>query len=64
MKSVGIIVGVGVAGIFVGAVAMEVINRFRPNFVKEIQENTKKAFSDMGSAFKEGYFGEPSEEKK
>jgi len=64
MKSVGVLVGIGVAGVFVGALAMEIIHRVRPNLVKEIQESTKKTFENMGTAFKEGYHGVPVEEKK
>lgn len=63
MKGVGALVGVGVAGLFVGALVMEVIHRARPNFVKDVQASTKKAFSDMGSAFKEGYYGMKVDEK-
>ena len=61
MKSVGILVGIGVAGVFVGAVAMEIIHRFHPNLIKDIQESTKKTFSDMGTAFKEGYGSLPAD---
>ena len=57
MKSVGALVGVGVAGLFVGALVMEVIHRVRPNLVKEVQASTKKAIADIGAAFKEGYYG-------
>ncbi len=55
MKSIGILVGIGVAGVFVGAFAMEVIHRTNPSLIKNFQESTKKTFADMGNAFKQGY---------
>jgi len=60
MKSVGILVAIGV-GVFVGAVAMEIIHRVRPNLVKELQESTRNTLADMGGAFKKGYRGEATE---
>ena len=61
MKSVGILLGIGVAGVFVGALTMEVLHRFHPNLVKDIQASTKKTFADMGAAFKEGYGDLPAD---
>lgn len=61
MKSVGILIAVG-AGVFVGAVAMEIIHRVRPNTTREIEESTKRTLSDIGTAFKKGYRGELTQE--
>ncbi len=61
MKSIGILVGIGVAGVFVGALTMEVLHRFHPNLIKDIQSSTKKTFEDMGMAFKEGYAELPAD---
>jgi hypothetical protein len=35
MKSIGLLFGVGLAGVFVGALTMEIIHRVRPNLIKE-----------------------------
>jgi len=60
MKSIGALFGVGIAGLFVGAVAVELIRRTNPNFFKEIGSSTGRAFRVIGSAFKEGYYGDKS----
>jgi hypothetical protein len=64
MKSLGILIGVGMAGVFVGALTMEIVHRVNPNFVKSLRASTRKAFSDIGDAFREGYHGIGSEVKK
>ena len=48
MKGIGLLLGVGMAGVFVGALTMEIIHRVRPNLVKKLQASTAKAFSDIG----------------
>ena len=63
MKSLGIL-GVGLAGVFVGALAMEVVHRVRPNLVKEIGQGTRKTLRMFSNAFKEGYYGEQSSRKE
>jgi len=64
MKSIGALLGVGIAGLFVGAVAVELIRRTNPNFFKEIGESTGRAFRVVGEAFKEGYHGEKKSKPK
>ena len=64
MKSIGALIGVGLAGLFIGALAMEVIHRVRPNFVKEVGENTRKTLGVIKEAFKDGYYGEPNAAEK
>ena len=64
MKSIGLLLGVGMAGVFVGALTMEIIHRVRPNLVKNLGDSTRKAFSDIGEAFREGYHGLGSDIKK
>ena len=56
-----ILLGIGVAGVFVGAVTMEVLHRFHPHLVKDFQASTKKTFTDMGAAFKEGFGDLPAD---
>ncbi len=53
------ILGVGVAGVFVGAVIMEIIHQVRPNLMKELGAGTRETFRTIGEAFKEGYTGQP-----
>lgn len=55
MKTIGAILGVGLAGVFVGAVIMEVVHRNRPELMKNFGNKTKKTFEKIGEAFKEGY---------
>jgi hypothetical protein len=64
MKSLGLLFGVGIAGVFVGALTVEIIHRVRPNLIRNLQSSTRKAFSDIGEAFKEGYHGMGSDIKK
>ena len=64
MKGIGLLLGVGMAGVFVGALTMEIIHRVRPNLIKNLQASTQKAFADIGEAFREGYHGMGSEMKK
>lgn len=59
MKGIGAILGVGLAGVFIGALAMEVIHRVRPNLVKDLENKTKDGLGALGDAFKKGYRGEP-----
>ena len=64
MKSIGLLFGVGLAGVFVGALTMEIIHRVRPNLIKNLQASTKKSLAEIGQAFKEGYHGTGSDVKK
>ncbi len=64
MKILGVALGAGLAGFFVGAVVAEIIHRTHPNLLKDIGKNTKKAFGMIGGAFKEGYRGEPAASEK
>jgi predicted naringenin-chalcone synthase len=59
----GALFGAGLAGVFVGAMATEMIHRVNPNLLKDFSENTKKTLRDMSSAFKEGYRTLPAKEK-
>ncbi len=43
------------AGIFVGALAVEVLNRKKPGLTKKIEKKAKKAVDAFGAAFKEGW---------
>ena len=63
LKEFGIAtLGVALAGVFVGAVTMEILHRKRPNLVKKTEEQAKKTVAHFGrtiesvkKAFKEGY---------
>ncbi len=63
MKGIGALLGVGLAGIFIGALTMEIIHRVRPDLVKDLESKTKESFGAVGNAFKKGYRGEPIAEK-
>jgi hypothetical protein len=54
------ILGVGAAGVFVGAVIMEIIHRTNPDLMKKLGERTRNAFRTIGDAFREGYSGQPA----
>jgi hypothetical protein len=54
------IIGIGAAGVFVGAVIMEVIHRTDPDLVKRLGERTRNAFRTIGDAFMEGYTEQPA----
>ena len=43
------------AGIFVGALAVEVLNRKKPGLIKEIGKKAKNAVGNLAAAFKEGF---------
>lgn len=59
MKGIGALLGVGLAGMFIGALTMEIIHRFRPNLVKDLEDDAKRGLGTVGDAFKKGYRGEP-----
>jgi hypothetical protein len=63
MKSIGAILGVGLAGVFVGALITEVIHRVDPDMIKNLGTKTKKTLGMVGQAFKEGYYQDPAAKK-
>jgi len=46
------------AGVFVGAFALEVLNRSNPELLKGLSQRAKLAAGDFQRAFLEGYHGE------
>ena len=48
---------VAVAGIFVGAFAMEVLNRTKPGLTKAIEDKAKKVADTFAKGFREGWHG-------
>jgi len=63
LKEVGIAtLGVALAGVFVGAVTIEVVHRKRPDLVKKTEEQARETVAGFSQtiesfrkAFKEGY---------
>ena len=45
------------AGVFVGAFVSEMINRKKPGALQAVGKRTKRAVTDFGQAFAEGYRG-------
>jgi len=64
VKGIAAILGVGLAGVFVGALAMELIHRTRPNLVKDLEDSARKGLGAIGDAFKKGYHGGRMEEDR
>ncbi len=52
-----LVIGLAV-GVFVGAFAVEMLNRKKPGLLKDIQARTKKTIAEVSEAFAEGYHGE------
>ena len=52
-----------VSGIFVGALAVEILNRTKPGLTKGLEESAKKVANTFVSGFKEGWGGEGTAEQ-
>ncbi len=52
-KSLGVLLG----GMFVGAVAMEILRKTRPEALDKVYERTREIASGAKEAFKKGYEG-------
>jgi len=52
-----------VSGIFIGAFAVEILNRAKPGLTKGLEENAKKAADTFVSGFKEGWGGKAATEQ-
>jgi NhaP-type Na+/H+ or K+/H+ antiporter len=53
------ILGGVVVGVFVGAVAVEIINRVRPNLLTDVRERAARTTRAAIDAFHEGYQRKP-----
>ena len=62
-KVIAGVVGGALAGIFVGALTYEMINRYYPDLRKNLGKKMKGALSSVSEAFKEGYAGVAPEEE-
>lgn len=62
MNSVGAILGVGLAGIFIGALTMEVIRRKNPKLISNLQPKGKGDINKIKQIFKSVFKREPTEE--
>ena len=49
------ILGGVIIGVFVGALALEILNRKHPGFVREIEDKAEKTAQAFLEAFREGY---------
>ena len=52
---------VAFGGIFIGALAMEILNRTKPGLTKGIEEKAKKVADTFAKGFKEGWRGKDAE---
>ena len=52
-----------VVGIFVGALAVEVINRTEPELTRKIGQKAKNCMGALATAFKEGFEGKNDKEE-
>lgn len=50
-----------VAGIFIGALALEILNRSKPELTRGLERKAKNAVDAFVTAFKEGWGGEDDE---
>ena len=58
-----IIGGAAIVGAFIGAMTVEIINRYNPDFIKNIEDKAKNAVDTFFNAFREGFRSGPSGEK-
>jgi NhaP-type Na+/H+ or K+/H+ antiporter len=49
-------------GVFLGALAVEVLKRTRPDLLENIEETAKAAASAVGGSFRRGYTGAATDE--
>lgn len=49
------IIGGVVLGVFIGAMAVEIINRAKPDLLRDIEDKAEKAVQAFREAFREGY---------
>ncbi len=52
------ILGGVVLGVFVGAVALEILYRTKPHLIRDIENKAERAVDAFRSAFREGYSSE------
>ncbi len=50
-----IIGGAAIVGAFIGAMTVEIANRYRPDFIKSIEEKAKNTIDTFFNAFREGF---------
>ncbi len=55
------ILGGVVVGVFVGALALEILSRSRPDLIRGIEERAEKTANAFIDAFSEGYTNNPEE---
>ena len=57
------VIGGVVVGVFVGAVAYEIILRKRPGLIRSIEDKAEQTARSFLDAFSDGYHGKKGEEK-
>jgi len=57
------IIGGVIVGVFVGALALEILNRKRPELVKDIEKRAENAARSFVDAFREGYLDKRAKAK-
>jgi hypothetical protein len=50
-----IIGGAAIVGAFIGAMTVEIVNRYRPYFIKIIEDKDKNTVDIFFNAFREGF---------
>ncbi len=50
-----------IAGTFIGALAVEILNRTKPELTRKLEEKAKNAVNTFVTAFKEGWGGNDGE---
>jgi hypothetical protein len=49
------IIGGVVVGVFIGAVAVEILNRKMPGLIRQIEDKAEEAVSSIFASFRDGY---------
>ncbi len=58
------VLGGVVVGVFIGAIAVEVINRRMPGFIRHIEDKAEETANALFSSFKQGYQRKVDDEQK
>ncbi len=56
------VLGGVVVGVFIGAIAVEIINRKMPGLIRHIEDKAEETATAIFSSFKQGYHKQDAEE--